>query len=298
MDQEEDFFKSVERIGKDNETGAVELTLNAARLLERAGSTIKDKKEMTGLLELLLAQKPAMAPLVNLVNSALIGLEEGSPLAEVCSKFTMDLANSSRIVSNKASVLIKDGYRIMTYSNSSTVIETFRKAVSEGKKFEVVISEARPVREGILMAESMKEMGIPVKLVADSALFQEMEGINMVMVGADALSHKYLVNKIGTRGLAAQARLLGKDLVAIAGSEKVLPAGIDNYTKVLRPPDEIAEPVEGIEIVNYYFDQTPLHLVSRIVTEKGSMGPYEIIREAKEKKVHPVVAEYFLKTRE
>jgi len=298
MSEEEDFFRSVERIGKDNETGAVELTLNAARILERAGSIIKEKSELTRLLELLLAQKPAMAPMVNLVNSALIGLDEGVPLQEVCQKFTMDIGSSSRIVSNKASSLIKNGFRIMTYSNSSTVIETFRKAVSEGKRFEVVISEARPVREGILMAESLRNMGVPVKLVADSALFQEMEGINMVMVGADALSHKYLVNKIGTRGLAAQARLLGKDLVAIAGSEKVLPSGIDNYMKVLRPPDEIAEPVEGIEIVNYYFDQTPLHLVSRIVTEKGPMGPFEIIREAKEKKVHPIVADFFSRPRE
>ncbi|MBN1539301.1 MAG: hypothetical protein JW939_04085, partial [Candidatus Thermoplasmatota archaeon] len=85
----------------------------------------------------------------------------------------------------------------------------------------------------------------------------------------------------------------GKDMIAVAGSNKVLPAGIDNYRKVMRPTDEIMEPLDGIRIMNYYFDQTPLHLVSRIVTEKGPMGPHEIIREANEKKVHPLVSEFY-----
>jgi len=165
--------------------------------------------------------------------------------------------------------------------------------VDDGKDFEVILSEARPVREGILMARILKDLGLSVTVVADSALFQEMENINMVMVGADSLSSQYLINKIGTRGLAAQARLLGKDMIAIAGSEKIIPSGIDNYRKDFRPPNEIVTDREGFNVVNYYFDQTPLHLITKIVTEKGLVGPFEIIQAAKEKMVHSSVMEFF-----
>lgn len=293
MREAEEFFGSMDRIGCDNEMGAVELTLKASEVLGTAASTIRDDHTLTELLVYLLKQKPTMAPMVNLVNGALLSMEEGLPIDGFCGSFRSELQNSGRIVSEKASALIKDGFRVMTYSNSSTISDTLMKAVSEGKRLEVVLSEARPVREGRLMAKRTSDLGIPVTLVADSALFQEMEDVDIVMVGADALSHRYMVNKIGTRGLASQARLLGKDLIAVAGSDKVLPAGIENYRKVLRPTDEIMEPMEGVRIMNYYFDQTPLNLVSRIVTEKGPMGPHEIIQEAKEKKVHPFVSEFY-----
>jgi len=173
------------------------------------------------------------------------------------------------------------------------MIETLKRAFDEGKDFEVILSEARPVREGILMANILKDLGISTILVADSALFQEMEDVNIVMVGADSLSPQYLINKIGTRGLAAQARLVGKDMIAIAGSEKIIPPGIDNYRKDRKPPSEIVTQFEGLKVVNYYFDQTPLNLITKIVTEKGTMGPFEIVQEAKDKTLHPRIKEYF-----
>ncbi|MGA1872990.1 MAG: translation initiation factor eIF-2B [Thermoplasmatota archaeon] len=292
MSGPEMLLRRVEGIGKDNESGAAELTLAAIELLgefREAG----DSKLAVEILLKLLDQKPTMAPLVNLVNGSLLAMDDGVPLPDFLAEFQNEIESGSRMVSDIASSMVADGYRIMTYSNSSTLMETFRKAAADGREFEVVLSEARPVREGIIMAEALKNLGIGVDLVADSALFQEMEEVHMVMVGADALSHKYLVNKIGTRGLAAQARLLGKDLIAVAGSVKVLPSGIDNYRKVLRPPDEIAEKIEGVNITNYYFDQTPLHLVTRVVTEKGPMGPFEIMEAASGKKVHGLVREHF-----
>jgi translation initiation factor 2B subunit (eIF-2B alpha/beta/delta family) len=289
----QDIFKRARLIGEDKEKGAAELTSEAVSLLHEAGRSIKDASILKELCTTLLKQKPSMAPMINLINGALLEIDGGGSLEEYSSMFSTKFKESKEKVTSNGAELIENGYRVMTYSNSSTIIETFKKAVSSGKKFEVIISEARPVREGVLMARAVRDLGLSVTLVADSALFQEMEGVNLVMVGADSLSPQYLINKIGTRGLASQARLLGKDMIAVASSEKVLPSDIDNYRKEYRPPNEIVSDREGINVVNYYFDQTPLHLISKIVTEKGPMGPFEIIQVAKTKKVHPIVSEHF-----
>lgn len=293
MSEGQELFDRVREIENDRERGAVELTLNAAMILHAAGISISDRDIHHKLCMDLLKLKPTMAPMINLVNGALFELDGGGSLERYCSDFATHMSDNKDRVSENGASLIENGYTVMTYSNSSTIIETLKKANDDGKEFDVILSEARPVREGILMAKILRDIGISVTVVADSALFQEMEDVNIVMVGADSLSPQYLINKIGTRGLAAQARMVGKDMIAVAGSEKIIPPGIDNYRKDLRPSDEILTEIEGFNVVNYYFDQTPLNLITKIVTEKGTMGPYEIIMEAKEKRLHPEVKEYF-----
>ena len=293
MREGEDLFERVREIENDRERGAVELTLDAAMILHAAGISVSDRKIHKELCMDLLKLKPTMAPMINLVNGALFEMDKGGSLERFCSDFATHMSDNKEKVAENGAQLIENGFRVMTYSNSSTIIETLKKAVDDGKEFDVVLSEARPVREGILMANILKDLGVSVTVVADSALFQEMEDVNIVMVGADSLSPQYLINKIGTRGLAAQARLFGKDMIAVAGSEKIIPPGIDNYRKDHRPSDEIVTNSEGFKVINYYFDQTPLNLITKIVTEKGTMGPFEIVQEAKEKSLHSNVLDFF-----
>jgi translation initiation factor 2B subunit (eIF-2B alpha/beta/delta family) len=280
MREGEDLFERVKEIERDQERGALELTLDAVMILHAAGISISDRNIHQELCMDLLKIKPNMAPMINLVNGALLALDNDGSLERFCSDFATHISDNKEKVARNGAELIENGFRVMTYSNSSTIIETLKRAVDDGKEFDVVLSEARPVREGILMARTLKNLGIPITMVADSALFQEMEDVNIVMVGADSLSSQYLINKIGTRGLAAQSRLVGKEMIAIAGSR--------------RPPEQIATGDEGFKVVNYYFDQTPLHLITKIVTEKGTVGPFEIIRQAKELTLHPVVKEFFM----
>jgi translation initiation factor 2B subunit (eIF-2B alpha/beta/delta family) len=294
MREGEDLFERVKEIERDQERGALELTLDAVMILHAAGISISDRNIHQELCMDLLKIKPNMAPMINLVNGALLALDNDGSLERFCSDFATHISDNKEKVARNGAELIENGFRVMTYSNSSTIIETLKRAVDDGKEFDVVLSEARPVREGILMARTLKNLGISITMVADSALFQEMEDVNIVMVGADSLSSQYLINKIGTRGLAAQSRLVGKEMIAIAGSEKIIPSEIDNYRKDRRPPEQIATGDEGFKVVNYYFDQTPLHLITKIVTEKGTVGPFEIIRQAKELTLHPVVKEFFM----
>jgi len=273
----------------DNKMGAVEMTLGVSGLLAEISREVDDGGELKRICMEVIKNGPIMAPLVNLVNGALFAIEENTPLTEYCPMFSHRLRENIRMTAVHGSAVIRDEMIIITYSNSSTVLETFGISVENGKSFEVIISDAGPVREGIMMAERISDLDIPVVLVPDGALFQEMEDADLVMVGADSITTHGLINKIETRGLAAQARLLGKEMMALATSEKVLPSGIDIFHKVLREPSEVYAGDINLEVRNYYFDRTPLHLISRVVTEKGPLTPFDIMTASGKKRTHALI---------
>ncbi|MGA1847809.1 MAG: translation initiation factor eIF-2B [Thermoplasmatota archaeon] len=278
---------------RDNRIGAVEMTLGVSVLLGEISKEVDDEGELKRICMEVIKKGPIMAPLVDLVSGALFSIEEGKPLMDQCLSFSRRLEGDLRRTAAQGSQKIRDGMKVLTYSNSSTILETFGNAVERGKGFEVIISDAGPVREGVLMAERISEMGIRVTLVPDGALFQEMEDADIIMVGADSITTHGLINKIGTRGLAAHARLLGKELVSVASSHKVLPSGIDIFRKELRDPSEVYTGSHSLEVKNYYFDRTPLHLVSRIVTESGALSPFDIMTISRQKRIHRSLEEYF-----
>jgi translation initiation factor 2B subunit (eIF-2B alpha/beta/delta family) len=285
--------RKLELLLADNKIGAVEMAKGVSVILGEISGRNGDPGGFADLCIGIVKNGPVMAPLVNLVNGALLSLERGRSVPEFCSVFVKNLEENLRRTASMGASLLQDGMRIMTYSNSSTIIETLRAAKDKGRDFEVVLSDAGPVGEGILMAEKVSEMGIQVVLVPDGALFQEMEETDMVMTGADAITLSGLINKIGTRGIASQARLLGKDLVVIATSEKLLPSGVDFYRKELRDPSELYTGDSPLLVKNYYFDLTPMHLLSKVVTENGIENPFDIIFAIKKTGLHPSLRDHF-----
>jgi translation initiation factor 2B subunit (eIF-2B alpha/beta/delta family) len=271
------------------------MTMGVSSLLGEVSKEVENKSKLERICMEVIKKGPIMAPLVNLVNGALLAIEEGKPLADHCLSYSRGLEDNLKKTARHGASMIRDRMKVLTYSNSSTILETLGEAAKEGREFEVMISDAGPIGEGIMMAESISDLGVQVVLVPDGSLFQEMEDIDIVMVGADSITTTGLINKIGTRGLAAQARLLGKEMVSLASSEKVLPPGIDIFVKKPRDPSEVYKGTRSLKVRNYYFDRTPLHLLSKILTEKGPLSPFEIMTASREKRIHGSISEYFRK---
>ncbi|KAH8918452.1 nagb/rpia/CoA transferase-like protein, partial [Atractiella rhizophila] len=90
-----------------------------------------------------------------------------------------------------------------------------------GKKFRVLVTEARPFGLGVKTHRVLEEAGIESMIILDSAVAYAMSKVDYVMVGSEAVGiDGGLVNFIGSYQIAICAKLHGKTLYALTESFK------------------------------------------------------------------------------
>lgn len=292
---------SLKKIKTDNVNGAVELTRQAAATLTQlcdlpalaAADQLVEAIEMTAK-GLVLAQ-PTMAPLFNLANRVLWAVDPATEVDQInqivrqsCSDFVSQIEQSSRSIAGTAAGLIEEGMVILTHSASATVGQAFLAAQRAGKQFEIICTESRPVNEGVKLARRLGRQGFSIKLLTDAAAFSLIPAVDMILVGADSVSPHGLVNKSGTLGLALAAHHFKVDFYGLCGSEKFLPGGYTLPAEPLKDSGEILpEPADNVTVLNYYFDRTPLDLISGLMTEQGILSPSTLGQTFANLPIHP-----------
>lgn len=94
-------------------------------------------------------------------------------------------------------------------------------------------AEGRPDRTGLRMSNELAALGIPVKVLIDSAVAYSMDEVDMVFVGADGVVESGgIINMMGTYQIALVAHSMNKPLYVAAESYKVLPA-MTLYLKIV-----------------------------------------------------------------
>lgn len=278
----------------DNTSGAREIAQQTLQLLQRhatqssASTPPSLMDELADVAVKVLRSKPEMAPVFSAVNRFLLeaeAQESGPDLGE----FRMSLVSllqehharvegAARAAAEHAASLIQNGDVVVTYSRSSTVLEALRYAKAQGKMFDVVAAESRPNLEGRTLARELAQDQLPVRLVIDALLGTAVEGADRVLVGADAITPEHVVNKAGTRLIALAAREHRVPLHVAADLAKAWVKRADPTVSLLagkmRDPREVwdAAPL-GVEVVNLYFDRTPLSQVTSLASEAGVVSP-------------------------
>ncbi len=176
---------------------------------------------------------------------------------------------------------------VMIHCHSSTVMAILKEALDQGKKFEVVCTETRPMFQGHKSAKELSQYGIPVTLIVDSAMRTFLKKADMVLVGSDAIcANGDAVNKIGTSMLAVCANELKKPFMVATEGYKFDPETVMGVMEPIeeRPVYEIADPnsLEDVQIRNPAFDITPAEYIDLIITEDGVMSPsavYEVMHK-------------------
>ncbi|MBI4198982.1 MAG: hypothetical protein HY535_00715, partial [Chloroflexi bacterium] len=176
--------------------------------------------------------------------------------------------------------LVRSRSLVQTYSNSTAVRLALWRAMGAGRRFEVVCSESRPMREGVSLARRLAALGIPVHLVVDAALAEWVERADLVLLGADAILPEAVVNKVGTEPLLHAARRAGVPAYVLAESSKWLPDALAEFWRIREEaPEEIARPgVPNLRVHNRYFGTSPLSLVTGLVWEGGVTRPAALRR--------------------
>ena len=201
-------------------------------------------------------------------------------VSQVTSQFLEHLERSKEKIAAIGSKRISNHSRVLTHCHSSTVMNMLKRAKQEGKTFEVVCTESRPVFQGRLTAKEMLDAGIKTTMIIDSAVRHFMNEVDFVVVGADAItSEGNVINKIGTSMVALAAKeartpfyvateLLKFDHVTIFGA----------YERIEeRSLKEVWDtPPHGLIIRNPAFDVTRREFIHGIICEEGIMPPNAI----------------------
>ena len=299
------FEERLRALGEDNASGARELAEKAAVLffdLLRSRKKVSQERlvhEVAAISNRLLDLQPSIGPLFNLTNGLLRLLEtrgrDFHPVEagkEWLSLFRRRLSRNVEELRRRAADLLPDKGVVLTYSYSSTVAETLVTARKLGKHVRVLCSEGRPNLEGRRLARELSEAGLHVRFGVDAALFGWIEAADLLLFGGDALSRRGLLNKVGTAGLVACAHELGRSgaeaarprIYALADTEKLIPTGLAGRLRISsRDRAEVLETAQNsVEVLNRYFDLTPLDQLDGIITESGLESSKDLLERADE----------------
>jgi ribose 1,5-bisphosphate isomerase len=284
-----------DRIRKLAVQGARNVAIAAIKALEAlAGeTTAKTRKEFMEELsearDVLFASRstePLMRNAVRWIISQVenSGREKVDALAEVVasssSRFLKDLEASKECIAEIGAKRIRDGMVVFTHCHSSTVTNILRKAKEDGKTFEVVCTETRPVFQGRITAKELLSLDIKTTFIVDSAARSFIRNADLVIVGADAItSEGNVVNKIGTGTIALLAQEARKPFYVVAELLKFDPTTVcGDYAQIEeRNPDEVwKDPPEKLLIRNPAFDVTRRDFIHGIICEEGIIPPHAV----------------------
>jgi len=289
-------YEIVKSVREDNLSGATTLARKAAEGLTAFSQEIEVRTPEAYWEELvrygisLIRAQPRMAPIFNLVNSVLWEIKErvkmGGSVPELKALTKSRAENhweesikALEKLANRGQSLIKTGDKVMTYSFSSSVLQILLKARENGKRFQVIVPESRPMLEGRLLARRLSEEGIPCILIVDAAMGKFLKRSTLVLVGADSLCEEYFSNKIGTRALALLSREESRPFYIACEKSKFIPAGCLPETEEEHDPREVLqEEWPGVKVENPYFEEIPLRMTTGIITEDGILEPEAVCR--------------------
>ncbi len=192
---------------------------------------------------------------------------------------------------------INDGDTVMTHCNSTAALSVIKTAWEQGKKINVIASEARPRYQGHITVRELAKAGIPTTLIVDSAVRAVMKEVDKVVVGADSIAaNGAVINKIGTSQTALSAHEARVLFFVAAETYKFHPDTCLGETVEIeeRNAKEVADPddFKGVSIRNPAFDVTPPEYIDLIITEKGIIPPQAAIMVIKEEFGWAVGAEW------
>ncbi len=304
----ETVYDAAERIKQLKVQGARNVAIAAINAIEEgtkeSDAKHKDEfmKELSDAKTVLFASRetePLMRNAIRHVIHAVENSDETSVtelvelVSQVSGSFLESLERSKKKIASVGSKRISDGSKVLTHCHSSTVTNMLRRAKQDGKSFKVVCTESRPVFQGRITAKEMLDAGIETTLIVDSAVRYFMNEVDLVVVGADAItSEGNVINKIGTSMVALAAKEARTPFYVVSELLKFDPATVhgDYETIEERSPTEVwNDAPSGLTIRNPAFDVTRREFIHGIICEEGVISPDSISELVNRK--HPWIFE-------
>ena len=196
-------------------------------------------------------------------------------------QFLKDLEDSKELIAEIGSKRIRDGSLVFTHCHSSTVTHLLAKAKKDGKNFKVICTETRPAYQGRITAKELIDLGIETTFIVDSAARSFMGNVDVVIVGADAItSEGNVVNKIGSSSIAVLANEARVPFYVVSELLKFDPETLHGECEKIeqRSSNEVwSEAPTKLTVRNPAFDVTPNRYIHGLVCEEGIIAPQSVV---------------------
>ncbi len=258
------------KIVKDIESIKIQGALNIAKAALKAYSLLPSKSSKRKLLN----TRPTEPMMENVLEMA----EKGISKNQILKHFS----EAQEKINQEVLKLIKKKYVLFTHCHSTNVVRALINAHKKGKYFQVYNTETRPLFQGRKTAKELKKAGINVTMFVDSAMGIALgkefgtKKVNLVFLGADALTPKGAINKVGSEVIARLAKMEGIPVFIIADSWKFTKSKIPLEKRKL---NEIWDKVpKKIKIKNPAFEFIDKKYISGVITEKGILNYNSFVR--------------------
>lgn len=250
---------------------------------------------MKDAAKILVDTRPTAVSLPNAVRAVMLYKSQTVEMAKIEIKklgdeFVANSENAVRRIGEIGARRIREGDTIMTHCNSSAAISIIALAHAQGKNINVIATESRPRWQGRLTIKQLDALGIRTSLIVDSAVRYFMKDVDIVVMGADAITaNGSLINKIGTSQVALAAHEARRNVIIAAETYKFSPRSIlgelveieERDSSEVISPEELSN-LSNVHVKNPAFDVTPREYIDLICTEVGAIPPemaYIIIKE-------------------
>jgi translation initiation factor 2B subunit (eIF-2B alpha/beta/delta family) len=266
---------AIERLKADATSGASELLPRAIEILRRVVRLAPDDA-----LEIFRAVGRAQPSMASLWNAALAALREPREPGAF-DRFDDRRRRAAEALARCAMDEMRPGglpRHVVTISYSGSVLACLL-ALGRSTSVTVSCAEGRPGLEGRLLAERLVQAGIGVEFYSDAALGealrQDAAHGAIVLVGADAVTPDWALNKIGTRMLAAAAMEDGVPVYVAATRDKFMDARAARLLNVVE--HDTHSPwngaPSGVTPHNTWFERVVLDRVAGVITDAGTLAP-------------------------
>lgn len=161
-------------------------------------------------------------------NNALAFFEENGFSDSSIEHYRDFIENDIRNTARSARSILSDFSKVLTISNSSTVLSALN-----GYDGEVFALRSEPQREGEIFCNRLKDADIACSIIEDS-LFREYYDSNTVFLcGCDGYDDDLFINKRGTSPITGFASKKHRATAVLCGKAKYT----DNLSRFTIPPD-------------------------------------------------------------
>ena len=285
-----------EKIRKLQVQGARNVAIAAVKAIQTQAQQTKAKTKTQFLAELKEAQtifassretEPLMRNSIRwiIIQAQDAKTEKVAELSKVvvstANQFLKDLEDTREKTAEIGAKRIRDGSVVFTHCHSSTVTRLLAKAKADGKNFKVICTETRPAFQGRITAKELVDLDIETTFIVDSAARTFMGNVDLVIVGADAItSEGNVVNKVGSSGIAVLAHEARVPFYVVSELLKFDPETLHGECEKIeqRSPAEVwSEAPQKLTVRNPAFDVTPNRYIHGLICEEGIIAPQSIV---------------------
>ncbi len=240
----------------------------------------------------MLELKPTMATIHNTCNLMEDLLKQDLSLDDLKTKVVVladRIIEASYLAVEKVGVnganLISDGDTVLMHSYSSTLMAIYTQAARDGKKFRVICTESRPLRESRKAVDILSDLNLPVTFISDASVYEFMKEADIIIMGADTLlTDGSVANKMGSAQIARLAKscklpvyfaseLYKLNKETLYGHKVIL----ERRTKYELVSDDDFKDPNKVEVINQFFDITPASDICGVITEYGVLHPAQML---------------------